>query len=281
MLRSRFFKLATILATCSLLAPSVAATPLRLDYKVTALGGGVYRYDFTFVCDNNDNSWAAGQSFRWFVFGDVPNNGTSPLTNFVGNAASFVNSPYTGFTSSGGGHNGPTLHGVLTDWIPASIGDSFSFSGTSTAYLSQGQMAWSNATGGSITPGLLGNFEIARIVGFCQEDIGFQGPGTALLTVCGGDLARGTTANLEVTGATPSVPGFLIVDLTHTPFPIFGGTVVGFTGVPAATNSGGGLTLLVPGGYGPTDIYTQFIYFDSSLPQGLGFSNGVKVHTLR
>lgn len=281
MLRSRFFKLATILATCSLLAPSVAATPLRLDYKVTALGGGVYRYDFTFVCDNNDSTWAAGQSFRWFVLGDVPSGGTSPLTGFVGNVASFVNSPYTSFGRTSGGHNGPDLQGVLTDWVPASIGDSFSFSGTSTAYLSQGQMAWSNVTNGSTNPGVRGNFETANLVGFCQEDIGFQGPGTGLLTVCGGDLSRGTTANLEVTGATPSVPGFLIVDLTHTPFPIFGGTVVGFTGIPAATNASGGFSLVVPGGYGPRDIYTQFVYFDGSLPQGIGFTNGVKVHTLR
>lgn len=281
MVRSRFFKLATILATCALLSPSASATPLRLNYKVTALAGGSYRYDFTFVCDNNDNTWAAGQTFRWFVFGDVPNGGFPPLTGFVGDVASFVNSPYTSFGRTYGGHNGPDLQPVVTDWIPAFVGDSFSFSGTSTAYVSQGQLAWSNVAHSAINPGVSANFELAHLVGFCQEDIGFQGPGTGLLTVCGGDLSRGTTANLEVTGATPNVPGFLIVDLTHTPFPIFGGTVVGFTGIPAATNAGGGFNLVVPGGYGPTDIYTQFIYFDGSLPQGLGFTNGVKVHTLR
>ena len=108
------------------LSPASAfAQPLRLDYEVTPLGGGVFNYDFSFVNDNNDGSWSSGQSFRWFVFGDVPFGGTPPLTSFIGDPTSFVNSPYTSFTTSGGGHNGPTLNPVLTDWVPSGVGDSF------------------------------------------------------------------------------------------------------------------------------------------------------------
>lgn len=279
MRRSSLLKTATLVSAVLLLASSVSATPLRLDYTVTALGGGVYRYDFKFVNDNNDGSWVAGQSFRWFVLGDCSGPCTSPLTNFIGDPASYVNSPYTGFGNSGGGHNGPDLQPVLTDWIPAAVGDSFSFSGTSTANLCLG-MAWSNVTGGSTNPGVLANFEPARCLGFCQQDIGFQGPGPALLSVCGGDLSTGTTAALQVTGAAPSAPGYLVADLVHTPFAIFGGTLVGFTGFPLGSNASGGLSLVVPGGGGPLDVYVQFVYLDLSLAQGLGFTNGVKIQVL-
>ena len=57
------------------IASTVLATPLRLDYVITDLGGGVYKYDFTFVVDNNDGSYMAGQTWRWFVFGDAPSPG--------------------------------------------------------------------------------------------------------------------------------------------------------------------------------------------------------------
>lgn len=143
-------------------APAVA-TPLRLDYLVTPLGGGVFNYDFSFVNDNNDGTWSAGQDFRWFVFGDVP-AGSSPLTNFIGDPSSFVNSPYTGFGRTSGGHNGPDLQSVLTDWVPSGVGDSFSFSGTSTADLAQGQLQWSNVIGGSTNPGVRGTFEDAILI---------------------------------------------------------------------------------------------------------------------
>jgi hypothetical protein len=270
---------ASVLAAAALLTNHASATPLRLDYKVTALGGGVYRYDFTFVNDNNDGTWAAGQSFRWFVLGDVV-PGPSPLTNFIGDPNSFQNSPYTGFGNTSGGHNGPDLQPVLTDWVPTSVGDSFSFSGTSTANLGQGALRWSNVITGSTGTGVRGNFEIARLLCFCQEDIGFQGPGPARLTVCGGDLSTGTTSLLEVTGARPSAPAYLVADLVHTPFPIFGGTLVGFAGFPVTVNGSGGLTVVVPGGGGPSDVYTQLIYLDFSIGQGLGFTNGVRIRVL-
>ena len=142
------------------LACTAVATPLRLDYAVTDLGGS-YRYDFTFVNDDNDGTWLPGQSFRWFVFGDsLP--GPSPLTGFVGDTASLAGSPYTGFGRTAGGHNGPDLQSVLTNWVPSGIGDSFSFWGTSTAFVPDGALLWSNVTSGTGTPGVLADFEVAN-----------------------------------------------------------------------------------------------------------------------
>ena len=155
--------LAVAVLAVALMPSTTLAQPLRLDYWITG-AAAPYTYDFKFVNDNNDGSWAPGQSFRWFVIGDVPSGGTSPLTGFVGDPASFVQSPYTGFGRTSGGHNGPDLQPVLTDWIPSSVGDWFSFSGTSTAYVPQGQLLWSNVTNGSTNPGIRGNFEVAHLI---------------------------------------------------------------------------------------------------------------------
>ena len=270
------FGLALLLLTAGLLSAPAAATPLRLEYSVTDLGGGLYRYQFKFINDNNDGTWQAGQSFRWFVLGDVPSGMSSPLTNFVGDTSSFVESPYTGFGRTSGGHNGPDLQGVLTDWIPTHVGDAFWFSGTSTADLTQGQLAWSNVTNGSTNPGVRGNFELGHST-LCQPDLGFQGPGSARMCVCGGDLSTGNDARLTVLGTPANAAGYLVVDFNFTPFPIFGGTIIGFTGFPVATDANGQLAVNVPGGSGPVDVYTQYLYLDASLPQQIGFTNGVKL----
>lgn len=133
------------------------ATPLRLDYVVSDLGGGVYRYDFTLTLDNNDSSWAPAQGFRWFVFGDCGPSCTSPLTAFTGVS---VDPPWTGFGQTGGGHNGPDLQSVLTYFIPTFVGETRSWSGTSSADLHQGSLLWSNLL--SQNGGILANLAVAN-----------------------------------------------------------------------------------------------------------------------
>ena len=68
--KARLFFLKSCLGVLVLGLTAVAqATPLRLDYSVTDLGGGLYDYNFILVLDNNDSSWAAGQNFNWIIWG--------------------------------------------------------------------------------------------------------------------------------------------------------------------------------------------------------------------
>ncbi len=63
----------------------------------------------------------------------------------------------------------------------------------------------------------------------CQTDLGFQGPGTASLSICG-DLLDGPAkmATLAIAGGTPSTPQLLFVGLLNAPTPLAGGTLVPF-----------------------------------------------------
>lgn len=160
------------------LVGSVSGTPLRMDYEITDLGGGLFDYEFTLVVDNNDGSYQNGQTWRWFVFGDSPVAPT-PLANFVGDVNDLPIGPYTGYGQTSGGHNGPDLQSVVDDWVPTGVGDSLFWSGTSTAFLGQGDMLWSNVIGGSANPGVRGNFEVAHLV---------PAPGGAALLGLGGLL---------------------------------------------------------------------------------------------
>src|SRR5258708_12216796 len=131
------------------MAGTASATPVRLDYCVTGLGGGQFRYVFTLTLDNNDNSWAAGQGFGWIIFGDA-NSGTSPLNDFVGDTSTLPAGPFTQFQGTGGGHNRPPLgpvswpppHYPPTLSVPAAVGDQITRGGTASEDLPQGQMLW-------------------------------------------------------------------------------------------------------------------------------------------
>jgi cysteine-rich repeat protein len=118
-----------------------AATPFRLDYLISDVGGGEYQYDFTLTLDDNDTSWAATQGFRWFVFGDCGNACSSPLTAFDGIA---TDPPWTSFGNTTGSNNGPTLLPTGTFYTPTIVGEAVSWSGTSTAILAPGALLWSN-----------------------------------------------------------------------------------------------------------------------------------------
>lgn len=147
-------------------AGSAQATPLRLDYIVNPSGGG-YAYQFRLTLDNHDNTWASGQGWGWIVFGDVAWPGPSPLQNFVADPASFPAGPFTGVTSTSGGHNGPTLApvsvvGGFVYWTPAGAGAYLEWAGTATTLVEQGSLFWSSLLySGGAKPA---NFELARRV---------------------------------------------------------------------------------------------------------------------
>lgn len=140
------------------------ASPLNLDYSVTDLGGGLYDYEFTLTLDNNDGSWQSGQGWSWVTFGDASLS-QSPLINFVGDTSDLPIGPWYYYNTSSGGHNGPTLlYGdsrTVSYWIPTAVGQSLSWSGTSTADLAQGNLLFSTllSTGSST---VRANFDVAN-----------------------------------------------------------------------------------------------------------------------
>lgn len=118
----------------------------------------------------------------------------------------------------------------------------------------------------------------------CQTDLGFDGPGDSVLEVCGGDLSTGTTANLQVTGAVPSQPAWILAGLTNDPTFAFGGLIVPIPAtivVPTSSDANGEILATgIPGGQGPFSLYVQVLHVDGSQPFGYGISNAVQIDFL-
>ncbi len=166
------------------------ATPLRMDYCRTPIGGGQFEYEFTLILDNNDGTWSAGQAFGWIIFGDAPAPGPSPMADFVVDPGSLPVGPWTQVDFSGGGHNGPNLGPVAGPtapllWTPASVGESLTWKGTSAANLPQGQMLWSNLFGFFGAP--VAEFIVAAEItcpGQCYPDCNTSGTLTVSDFIC-------------------------------------------------------------------------------------------------
>ena len=151
--------IASILLSCSVasLASAQTPTPLAMSYAVTPVPGG-FNYEFTLSLTNTSGTWSAGQGFGWVIWGDAQGT-TSPINDFVGDPADLPVGPFVCYSGSSGHHNGPTFcvghdagSGFALDyWVPAAIGDSLRWSGTSATDLPNGQMLWSNliANGGA------------------------------------------------------------------------------------------------------------------------------------
>ena len=119
---------------------------------------------------------------------------------------------------------------------------------------------------------------------FCQPDLGFGGPGSSVLSVCGGDLSTGTTADVLLAGAPASTTAFLVLGLAAAPAPFKGGQLVPLPsfGIFAMTTGAGGQILIndIPGGSGPATIVAQFVLVDGTQPLGFGLSNAVQLNYL-
>ena len=120
---------------------------------------------------------------------------------------------------------------------------------------------------------------------FCQTDLGFQGPGTATMSICGGaPLAKGFTATLSITGGPPNAAAYVFVGLTSTPTPLKGGTLVPVNYlllVPLMTNGSGAITIPnIQGGGGPVSVYLQTMIADGAQAAGFAFTNAVRLDLL-
>jgi hypothetical protein len=145
-----------------------ADSPFSLYYMITDLGNGTYDYSFDLVLDNNSGTWAAGQGFGWFIFGDAQDM-PSPLADFQMDDGVFPVGPWDDITISSETHNGPTFIPIYDEenlewvtWVPSGIGDSLQWSGVSAAYLDQGQMLFSSIHTEGGAP--IFEFEVATLI---------------------------------------------------------------------------------------------------------------------
>lgn len=161
---------------------SAVATPVTLQYSV--YGTGTYRYHFALTLDNHDGSWDPGDSMNWFIFGDKPGPDTSQpygafVTGFAFDGWSLRTGPLTTSTSCCG-HNGPTLmdfYNIYVGWKPTALGETLTWSGTSSTYLGAGQLLWSNLIGNGVN---LADYEVAR-----YQDAPIPEPASMALCVIG------------------------------------------------------------------------------------------------
>ncbi len=145
----------------------------------------------------------------------------------------------------------------------------------------------SDESTGSIVEAMVDDFDVVRLEcsagTVCQTDIGFGGPGTMALTLCGQTLASGNLSTMEVTGAPSNGLVFLIGGLSNNPTPFEGGTLVPLpilvTLVRVADPSGF-VSVSVPGGGGPVTVYIQAAAVDAALPGGYAISNALEALVL-
>ena len=103
---------------------------------------------------------------------------------------------------------------------------------------------------------------------FCQTDLGLGSPGV-ILGLCGDDLTQaGSLATLELQGAAPSSPLFVVGSLTSAPTPFKGGTLVPIPPTVVVqgsfTDGAGGFSMPVPGGAGsPVHVFVQCVVLNA------------------
>ena len=118
----------------------------------------------------------------------------------------------------------------------------------------------------------------------CQPDIGYGGPGDSVLSLCGGDLSTGTTADLRLTGGGPTAWMILVVGRVSNPIPFKGGLLVPsppmFLGVFHLDGNGDWLLPNIPGGGGPATWHAQAISTSRTLPLGIEISNCLRINRL-
>jgi hypothetical protein len=119
----------------------------------------------------------------------------------------------------------------------------------------------------------------------CQPDIGLMGPGTAKLSVCGGDLSLGNQATLSIVGTPPSAPTLFLATFVNLGQPFMGGVLVDTApplvlGWVADANGNVQFEDLPPSGLGNFVLYFQAVYVDGSLPMGYGITNALQVQLL-
>ncbi len=128
-----------------------------------------------------------------------------------------------------------------------------------------------------------------NLMGPCERNMGYQGPGNVTLSVCGDPLYSGATADFLLTGAPPNALAILLASPFFTPTYVWeaGGTLCPIAPaflvvVMLATDSQGEISFPngVPGGNGPAYLYVQAVCQDVAQPMGWAVSNCVRIDLL-
>ncbi|MDA0932659.1 MAG: hypothetical protein O3C51_04300 [Planctomycetota bacterium] len=118
--------------------------------------------------------------------------------------------------------------------------------------------------------------------GVQQQNLGSQGPGTAIAEMAGTGLLVGQTSTYYTSGAPAAAPGALLVSFPGLPdFPILGGNLVSGTGlifsVPLSSDLDGRSSLSFPGTATVLDLVWQSGFLDVTQPFLTTFTNAVQV----
>lgn len=213
---------------------------------------------------------------------------TLPVVDIVNavNAAGLPINPYICYSGNGGGFLSEFVayHGVWYQALHASPTDPHWCIAAGHVHVGR-SLSWPLAEQAAEVTlrTLIGHLDAVRGATICQPDLGFQGPGTATLRVCGGALnVAGTTADMRLVDALPTTFGVLALGAQASPTPLLGGTIVPvpwfWAGVVTTDAQGQWFAPgLLQGQVGGSDVVAQMVYLDAAQPDGFGISNAVRL----
>ena len=134
---------------------------------------------------------------------------------------------------------------------------------------------------GSIVEAAIDDFQVGDVdCTLCQPDLGFGGPGTTTLAICGDVLATGGSATLSITGAPASTPAWVVLGFNNNPTPLLGGTLVPVPSavvVSTSTDGSGERHIPLAGGTGTVSVtlFCQALAFDNGQTELFQISNAI------
>jgi FG-GAP-like repeat len=121
---------------------------------------------------------------------------------------------------------------------------------------------------------------VGNACSFCQQDYGYQGPGSLTLSVCGSQLVAGGNAALRLRCGPPHATFALVLGTYSFPYPFLGGTVLPVP--PAALifdqlDAQGEYVKTFAASLTHTEFFAQGLAADPATPAGVAFSNAVRI----